>query len=206
MKNFIADTAGAISIILALWAAIPYIFSIIKGRTRPHQLTWLVFSIMNGIVLVSQYLKGGRASVMISLVWFITSSIDFGLSLKYGLRGTSRWDGLLFGLSIVTIAAWVLTKNPSVAIWLTVAIDVLATTMMVLKIKARPNSEASGPWIIATVAYIFTIVSVINKPLGILYVRPVYGFLSDIVVLAAIMLTAKSLKKSKEDKTSPSMI
>jgi hypothetical protein len=28
---------------------IPYIRSIINGKTKPHQLSWLVFSIMNGV-------------------------------------------------------------------------------------------------------------------------------------------------------------
>lgn len=186
MKEIVVEVSGALSVVLAFWAGIPYIRSILDGRTKPHQMTWLVFTIMNGVVFTSQYLKGARASVLISLVFFVFTIIDFLLSLRFGVRNTSRWDKLLLSLSLLTIVAWILTKNPSVAIWLTVVIDVFATTMMILKIKKHPGSEAPGPWVAGMLAYLFTVTSLANKPFGILYVRPVYGFLSDAAVILAV--------------------
>lgn len=196
-KDFLAGSFGIISLVLAIWASVPYILSIVKGQTKPHQLTWLVFSIMNGIILLSQYLKGARASILLYSVWLVSSTVIFILSLSHGMRGTSRWDKLLFGLSILTIVAWVLTSNPAVAIWLTVFIDVFATLMMILKIRAYPDSEAISPWVIATAAYVFTILSLINKPLGILYVRPTYGLISEAAVLTAILIWGKGKPTKK---------
>lgn len=205
MKHLIVDLSGALSVIFAVFAGVPYIRSILSGRTKPHQMTWLVFSIMNGIILISQYLKGARASVLITLVFFIFTIIDFLLSLRYGLRNTSRWDNLLLTLSLLTIVVWILTKNPSVAIWLTVAIDIFATSMMILKIKSRPNSEAVLPWAMGTTAYFFTITALADKPFGILYVRPVYGFISDVAVIAAVWFFSRQSiqKKASKAETTP---
>lgn len=193
-KDLIANTCGVLSVILAIYCGIPYLRSILARKTKPHQFSWLIFAIMNAIVTVSQYLKGARASVLISLTFLIFNLLTLALSLKYGTRNTSRFDKLLFVFSLLTIAAWIITKNPSVAIWLTVVIDIFATLMIILKVRQEPNSEAPYAWLVGTVAYLFSSLSLINKPAGILYVRPVYGFLSDVAVLAAIYFYAVNKK------------
>ena len=177
--------SGAISTILAVYSGIPYLRAIVKGRTKPHQLSSFIFLIMNGIIVLSQYLKGGRASILISLVFFIYSLIVGWLSLTRGIRSTSKYDWFLFSFSILTIIIWILTSNASIAIWLTVFIDIFATAMTILKIKARPDSEDPYPWVIGSFAYIFSCIALADKGLGVLYVRPIYGLISDILVAAA---------------------
>ena len=147
---------------------------------------WLVFCIMNGATFLSQYLAGGRASVVLFFTFFLGSLIIFILSIKYGVRDTSRWDRILFGSAIIMIIIWVLTRNNHIAIWLTVIIDFAAMAIMVLKVKNEPNSEDPQAWLIATVAFVFTCLTLIGKPLSILYVRPVYGLVSDVVLLCFI--------------------
>lgn len=183
--------AAFLSTVLALYASIPYAISIIKGRTKPHQLSWLVFTIMQAIVIVSQLLEGARGSVLISFVFFLSSAVNLGLSFKYGIRQSSRYDKSLFAFALITIVVWYLTKSNAAAIWLTALIDVFATTMIILKIHAKPHSEAPYPWFIATSAYVFTCLTLAGKPLSILYVRPVYGLLSEAAVLTAILVFRK---------------
>jgi len=180
-------TCSVISTVLAIYCTIPYMVSIVKGETKPHQFTWLIFTIMNGIVMVSQFLEGARASVIISVIFFLGSFLETLLAFKYGVRDSSRYDRFLFGCALATIVLWAFTRNNALAIWLTVLIDVFATTMLVLKIKRHPGSEPFWLWFIATVAFVFTCLSLADKPFGVLYVRPVYGVLSDVAVLAAIL-------------------
>ena len=170
---------AVLSTAFAIYATFPYISAVLKKKTKPHQFTWLVFFIMNGIVFLSQYLAGARASVLISLTFFIGSFFILLLSFKYGVRDSSKFDRVLFIFAICTIGIWLLSKNNAFAIWLTVLIDISATTMMVLKIKSDPNSEDPYPWLIGTIAYIFTCLTLISQPLSILYVRPVYGLVVD---------------------------
>jgi hypothetical protein len=196
--NFVAF-CGAMSVVLAVFCGIPYLRSILNGKTKPHQFSWLIFVIMNAIVALSQYLKGARASVLISLVFLVFSSIILFLSFEYGTRNTSKFDKILFGLSLFTIVAWIVTKNPSVAIWLSVLIDIFATTMIILKIKAEPHSEAAYAWGVGAAAFVFSSLSLVDKRPSVLYVRPIYGFLSDIAVLLAIYFYKKVGPKNKAD-------
>lgn len=182
----LTDIAAVISTILGVYASIPYILSILNGKTKPHQLSWLVFVIMNGIVLFSQYFAGGRGSILITLTFFIGSAIIFLLSLKWGIKDSSKWDRLLFAFALFTIVIWALTKNNAVAIWLTVLIDIAAMAMIILKVKSSPQSEDPYPWVIGTLAYIFACLTLIDQPLSVLYVRPLYGFIGDAVLVGFI--------------------
>ena len=188
--SFHAVTAF-LSTAIAIYCTIPYVLAILRGRTKPHQLSWLVFVIMNGIVFLSQYLEGGRSSVLIALAFFIGSLLIFILSLKYGTRETSRWDKGLFVFALVTIVAWVFTRSNEVAIWLTVLIDVAATMMLILRLRTQPNSEAALPWALGTLAYVFTTLSLVGTPFGILYVRPLYGLGCDAMIVVAILFYTK---------------
>ncbi|MFS8158726.1 MAG: hypothetical protein ACMG6E_00670 [Candidatus Roizmanbacteria bacterium] len=184
-----------LSTALGLYALSPYVSAILAGKTKPHQLGWLVFVIMNGIILFSQYFEGARASILITLTFFVGSVIIFLLSLKYGVRDSSKWDRLLFAFALCTIVVWFLTRNNALAIWLTLLIDVAATSMTVLKVKADPYSEDPYPWIVASVAYVFSCLTLIATPLGILYVRPVYGLLCDATLVAFIYFFRAKMRK-----------
>jgi hypothetical protein len=180
-----------LSTAIAIYCTIPYVIAVLKGKTKPHQLSWLVFVIMNAIVFGSQFLEGGRGSTLIALAFTVGSLIIFLLSFKYGTRDTSRWDKLLFTFALLTIIAWLLTRSNATAIWLTVIIDVAATAMIILKLRTRPNTEAAFPWVLGTLAYAFSCLSLAGTPLNILYVRPVYGLLCDAVLVLAILYYQK---------------
>ena len=198
----LTDIAAFLSTALAVYCTIPYIISILKRKTKPHQLSWLVFVIMNGIVFLSQYLSGARESVLISLAFFIGSFIVLLLSIKYGVRDTSKWDKALFAFALVTIIIWYITKSNEVAIWLTLLIDVFATSMIVLKVKAEPHSEDPYPWTLAAVAYVFTLLTLVGRPLDILYVRPTYGLAGNVILIAFIYYFSRR-KKGEIAEVSP---
>ena len=158
----------------------------LKRKTKAHRFSWLVFVIMNGIVTLSQYLAGRRASVLISLSNFVVSSAILLLALKYGTHDISRFDRALFAFALLTIAVWIITRSNTTAIWLPVVIGLAATAMTLLKIKAEPYSEDPKPWAIATGAYVCSCLALANKPFVVLYARPVYGLAGDALLVGFI--------------------
>lgn len=178
--------AGIISTVLAVCAGVPYIRSILNGKTKPHRLGWLVFTTLNGMVFFAQYLAGGRISTLVSLIFFIFSIVIFGLSIKRGTSKTSKADRYLFIFAMIAIVAWGISRNNELAIWLTLLIDVAATSMIILKIRKLPDSEAPLPWAIGGFAFVFSCITLIDVTPGILYVRPIYGLASQAVVTISI--------------------
>jgi hypothetical protein len=141
---------------------------------------------MNGIVFISQFLEGGRGSIIVYGLFFVGSTINFLLSLKYGVRDSSKWDKMLFAFALATIVVWLLTRSNEIAIWLTVLIDIFATSMIILKLRAEPHSEAPWPWVLATAATGFGLLTLLGKPLSILYVRPTYGVVCNVILIGFI--------------------
>jgi hypothetical protein len=186
---------GIFATIFGLYATVPYVIAILKGKTKPHQFSWLIFVIMNGIVLFSQFFEGARESILITLTFFIGSLIIFLLSLKYGTRDTSKWDKLLLTFALLAIVIWMLTRSNEAAIWLTLVIDVIATSMIILKLRKKPKSEDPKAWIVATIAYVFTTLSLVGTPVGILYVRPLYGLICDLFLVIAIFYFLRKSSK-----------
>jgi len=183
---------------LAIISGIPYTLSIARGQTKPHQFTFFIWTIMNFVVFTTQFLEGARASIAITGVFCFLTTINLVLSFKHGVRGTSRYDKLLLSLALATIAIWLLTRNNVLAIWLTILIDIPATTMLVLKLRKHPGSEPLRLWAISAVAGMFTCLSLADKAFGILYVRPIYTLLSTLAVVLAIIYFARAIKKRIE--------
>lgn len=186
--------AAFLSTALGIYSTVPYVITILQKKTKPHQLSWLVFTIMNGIVFFSQFLEGARDSILITLTFFVGSAIIFLLSFKYGIRDSSKWDKFLFGFALFTIVVWFVTRSNALAIWLTVFIDLAAMSMTLLKVKAEPHSEDPQPWIIASAAYICSIITLLGNSHLILLVRPLYGLIGDVVLIASIFYFRKRSK------------
>ena len=180
--------AGIISTLLAIYSAVPYISSVIRGRTQPHQLGWLVLTIMNGMVFFAQIFDGARASALVALAFLLYSLTVFVLSFSRGVRSATRTDKILFFFAVLAMIAWAITRDNAVAIWLTLFIDLAATIMIILKVKNHPGSEDATSWVYGTLAYVFSCLTLINIKPGILYVRPVYGLVCDAVIVVSIVI------------------
>ncbi|MBW3568762.1 hypothetical protein KY385_01385 [Candidatus Parcubacteria bacterium] len=206
-------TAGAalLSTVLAIYSILPYIRSILSGKTRPHQFSWLVFATTQGIAFFSQFFIGGRGSILVSLTFFVGYFTIFLLSLMYGVRDTSRWDRVLLVSALVTIIVWGLTQNNVLAIGLVFLVDMAATIMLLFKIKQEPHYEAPYPWILAAAAYVFSCLSLIGQPINILYVRPTYGLIGNLIIIGFIYYYGKNAVKphhraAKTDEVSEDII
>lgn len=177
---------AALSTLIALYAGVPYIKSILNKKTRPHILGWLVWSLMNFVVFFSQFLEGGRESIILNFIFLLFSTTNFILSLKYGIKESSKFDRFLFASSLLTIVLWYITKDNLLAILLTIVIDLLATTMTLNKVRLHPYSEDPFPWFLVGCAYVFALLTLVGEPIGILFIRPIYGVFINFALVGFI--------------------
>ena len=52
------ETLAVVAAILAIAGNLPYLWDILKGRVQPHPYTWLVWTIVSGIIFFGQVAKG----------------------------------------------------------------------------------------------------------------------------------------------------
>ena len=55
------EALGALSVVLALIAAIVYLSQTLAGQVRPHPLSWTLFGVLSGTGFLVQRAEGARA-------------------------------------------------------------------------------------------------------------------------------------------------
>jgi hypothetical protein len=137
------EILSAIAVILTFTAFIPYIREIIKGTTKPHVFSWIIWGTTTFVVFLAQLEgKGGVGAWPLGVSGTITIFIAF---LAYAKRGNSTitktdWFFLVSALS--SLPLWYLTSDPLWAVVILTTIDILGFGPTVRKAYSFPHSES----------------------------------------------------------------
>lgn len=148
---------GALALIVA--AAVPYIIDMLKGRTKPHVYTWLVWSITTGIAAAGVFYGDGGYPALTTGISSVISFVIFFLSFKYGTKNITLGDTLALIFCIVAIFIWLGLKNPLGSVVLAASIDIAAYWPTVRKTYFEPWSESLSSWTLWVLTPFFSILA-----------------------------------------------
>ncbi len=137
MKEILA----AIATVLAIAGNIPYLHDVISRKIQPHPYTWLVWSIVSGVTLAGQILKGGGAGAIPVAVSEACTCIIFLFALRYGFKDIQRRDTYALIIALLGLIPWALTKDPTISVVIVVCIDAVAFVPALRKTWHHPKSE-----------------------------------------------------------------
>ena len=120
---------------------IPYVRDTLRGATRPHRGTWLIWGVLAIVVCLSQYADGASWSLVMAGVQAVLTSVIFGLSIRWGEGGLSPAEMVMIAIAGAGVAGWILADEPLVATVCVVAADLIGAAMMVPKTYRDPESE-----------------------------------------------------------------
>ena len=136
---------GAVA--LNLVGSSSYLVATLRGQARPNRVTWFLWALAPLIAFSAERGEGvGHASLMTFMVGagpllvFVASLVS-----RHGSWRITRLDVTCGVLSLVAVALWLLTRDGTVAIALTIAADGLAALPTVVKAWRHPRTES--PWI-----------------------------------------------------------
>jgi len=156
------EVLGAIAFIISLWGTFVYIRSILKGRTKPHLYTWVIFSILTCIAFVAQISdNAGPGAWMMgatSLSCFTTAL----LSIKYGIRNHSKSDKIALFASLSAIIPWLMTKDPLLSVIMISMIDGIAMFPTIRKSWNSPYQENLPAYWIANLKNVIALFALTN--------------------------------------------
>ena len=137
-KNLIS----AASILLTFIAFVPYILSILKGHTRPHVFSWIVWGAATVIVFFAQLTdKGGAGAWPIGVSGGLTLLVAALAYFKRADRGVTRLDWLFLIAAFGALALWFVTKDPLAAVVILTVVDTLGFGPTFRKAYAYPFEE-----------------------------------------------------------------
>lgn len=134
---------SALAIALTFVAFIPYIRAILRGATRPHVFSWVIWGSTTFVVFLAQLDDGGGVGAWpIGVSGIITLLIAL---LAYAGRADvtiTVTDWLFFIAALSALPVWYLTSDPLWAVVILTTVDVLGFGPTLRKAYRAPHSES----------------------------------------------------------------
>lgn len=138
------ELLSALAIALTLVGFVPYIVSILRGSTRPHVFSWIIWGTTTVLVFFAQLAgRGGVGAWPIGVSGLITLSVAVLAWLRRGdiTITTADW-GFLFA-ALGTLPLWYVTADPFWAVLVLTVVDLLGFGPTLRKVLDAPHSESA---------------------------------------------------------------
>lgn len=180
-KQMTKEIFGILAFALGVAAGIFYISGVIKHKTKPHRISWAIWSGISLLTLISYLAKDARWSALLALAAVINNLIIFLLSFKFGTGGSTLRDRIALAIGLVGIMLWAITSEPTLALISALSADAVGLAVTLDKIFKAPSSENSLAWGIATIASVCGLLAVSSYTFA-QTVYPVYAVAAGIIL------------------------
>jgi hypothetical protein len=169
----IAPVLGVLAVVVGVVDTIPYVRDTLRGATRPHRGTWLIWSVLAIVVCLSQRADGATWSLLMAGAQAVLTSIIFILAIRRGEGGMNAGDRVMIAIAGGGVIGWIVADEPIVATACVVAADLIGATMMLPKTYRDPDSETLATFAFAGVGGLLAAGAVAAPDLSLL-LYPVY--------------------------------
>jgi hypothetical protein len=194
--TYIAPVLGLLAGVVSIADTIPYVRDTVRGTTRPHRGTWLIWSVLAIVACLSQRADGASWSIVMAASQAVLTSIIFLLSTRRGEGGLSPADVLMIALAGGGVVGWVVADEPVIAIACVVAADLIGVAMMVPKTYRDPGSETLATFALASLSGALA-AGAVGAPHPSLLLYPVYYCLAN-GAIAVLIHRRRSLLASPQ--------
>ena len=133
---------ATISVILTFCAFGPYISSILRGATKPHVFSWIIWGASTFVVYLAQLSDGGGVGAWpIGLSGIISLFVAL---LAYFMKSDSsitRADRIFFTAAMGALPLWYFTSDPLSAVITLTAVDLIGFGPTFRKAYGEPFDE-----------------------------------------------------------------
>lgn len=150
MSDTSRNIIGALATILALLAYAPYFRDILRKKTKPHAISWLIWTIVGGVAFFGQQSdSAGPGSWVIGTVAVICFAI-FLLSIFRGENEIRKFDWTCLACSLCAVPLWIVTDSPLLSVLLVTTIDATGFLPTFRKTWKKPYEETLTTYSINT--------------------------------------------------------
>jgi hypothetical protein len=190
--TYAGPVLGVLAGVVGVADTIPYLRDAVRGRTRPHRGTWLIWAVLAIVVCLSQRADGASWSlVMVAAEGVLTVAV-FVLSIRHGEGGLGPADLAMIALAGGGLVGWIVAGEPVIATTCVIAADLIGAVMMVPKTYRDPGSETLATFGLASLSGALA-ASAVGAPDLSLLMYPVYYWLANGALAILIQYRRKLL-------------
>lgn len=149
----------AASLLINISTYFIYIRSIIRGNTRPHLYTWIVFSMLVVIGFLAQLHENAGVGTYVLGLCVGGNLTILGLSFKYGENHITTADKIALGLSLTATLPWLITSDPLGSVVLIAIVNVIGFFPTFRKCWDKPFSEKIFTYFLGSTPLIFSLMA-----------------------------------------------
>lgn len=189
MKEFL----GILAVVITFVGYAPYVLDTIKGKTRPHIFSWFTWAFVTFIIFTLQVFGHGGAGTYTTLATAILCFGIFVLGLKNGKKDITKFDTVIFIITLVATAIWIFAKQPVISTILIVTINTLANIPTIRKSWKDPYSETLFTWEMGAVRNFLGLIALSEFSI-LTWLYPVTNLLINIIESSILIAIRKQLK------------
>lgn len=179
------ELLSAVAITLTFIAFFPYIHSILKGRSRPHVFSWIIWGSTTFVVFLAQLAdEGGAGAWPTGVSGVITIYVAF---LAYAKKSDTRitvTDWLFFLIAMTSLPLWYLTSDPLWAVVILTSVDVIGFAPSFRKAYVHPFDEQLTFFVMMVLRNFIAILALVNYSLTTI----LFPFVTAIACLLYILM------------------
>lgn len=177
---------------LANISFVPYFFDIFLGKTRPHAVSWLIWSITQGVGAAALWYGGASLAALGITLTTLLVFIIFLLSLQCGTRHLRFGDTVVLVFAVVALLGWVLLDHPVWAVVLVSLVEFLGFIPTFRKAYEKPVSEHFPSWTLYCIGMVLMLVTLPS------YTFLTTTYLATMTVGSLILLSILILRRRKK--------
>ena len=185
---------GLVAVFLTFIGYFPYILDILNKKTKPHVFSWIIWTIVTGIIYLLQVSDGAGAGSWVTLCLTLILLLIVFLSIKNGHKDIKKLDLVFLILALLALPIWLIIKQPILSIILLTTIDMLGFLPTIRKSWNSPYSETLSFYIITTFRHGISILA-LEKYTIVTWLFPVSWVLGNALFSLFLMIRRKSRKK-----------
>ncbi|HVM73705.1 MAG TPA: hypothetical protein VMU13_02415 [Candidatus Paceibacterota bacterium] len=188
--------AGIIAGIVQACSIIPYIQEMIHGEVRPNVVSWILWTLIQLIIIAAQFAAGASWSVVIPIVMTFGTCLVLILCLfGYGYTRYGLVDGICLILAICAIIIWQLINDPVLAILISIVADLTAGIPTYVKAYREPFTESLLAWSLLIIAN--TLALIAAHPFNTANVAfPLYVSVVDVIFISLLVMRRRTLRRA----------
>lgn len=186
---------GILAVILTFIGYIPYLVSVIKGKTKPHIYSWFIWALNAFVIFFLQITHGAGSGALVTLAVAFMCSTVFILTLKQKNKSPiTKADTIFSIIAFIALVIWLLAKQPLISAILITLVDFFGFIPTIRKSWINPYSENLTFYAITTFRFILTI-------LAIQHYSPITTFNPGVWLLGNALFTLMLIIKRKPSAT-----
>lgn len=168
------EVIGLTAAIIGIGGYVPYIISIFKGATQPNRATWIIWTVIGGLLAFSYMAEGNPESIWLPFAYFLGPFFVALLSFKYGYTTWTKLDTVCIVAGLASLIPWALSHDATFTLIINLIIDGSGALPTIVKTYQEPETEDAFSWVIFAVANTLQLFAISTWNITSLY--PIYLF------------------------------